>query len=60
LKCCVDWSQVGKTDYMNAMIISAVDVSVLNKLLFHALTEDIYSREMFIKSIDYSYYYEEN
>lgn len=60
LKCCVDWSQVGKTDYMNAMIISAVDVSVLNKLLFHALTEDIYSREMFMKGIDYSYYYEEN
>ena len=60
LKCCVDWSQVGKTDYMNAMIISAVDVSVLNKLLYHALTEDIHSREMFMKGIDYSYYYEEN
>lgn len=60
LKCCVDWSQVGKTDYMNAMIISAVDVSVLNKVLYHALTEDIHSREMFMKGIDYSYYYEEN
>ena len=60
LKCCVDWSQVGKTDYMNAMIISAVDVSVLNKLLYHALTEDIHSSEMFMKGIDYSYYYEEN
>ena len=60
LKCCVDWSQVGKTEFMNAMIISAVDVSVLNKVLYHALTEDIHSREMFMKGIDYSYYYEEN
>lgn len=60
LKKCVDWSKISKTNYMNAMIISSVDTSELNKLLKHALTEDINSREMYMKGIDYSYYYEEN
>ena len=60
LKKCVDWSKISKTNYMNAMIISSVDTSELFKLLKHALTEDINSREMYMKGIDYSYYYEEN
>ena len=60
LKKCVDWSKISKTNYMNAMIISSVDTSELYKLLKHALTEDINSREMYMKGIDYSYYYEEN
>lgn len=45
---------------MNAMIISTVDSSVLQQLLKTALTSDIHSREMYMKGIDYSYYYEEN
>ena len=45
---------------MNAMIISSVDSSILNTLLKTALTTDIKSREMYMKGIDYSYYYEEN
>lgn len=60
LKKCVDWSKISKTNYMNAMIISSVDSSVLNLLLKTALTTDIKSREMYMKGIDYSYYYEEN
>ena len=60
LKRCVDWSKIGKNDYMNAMVKSSVDSSPLCHLLAHALTDDIYSREMFMKGIDYSYYYEEN
>ena len=60
LKKCVDWSKISKTNYMNAMIISSVDSSVLNSLLKTALTTDIKSREMYMKGIDYSYYYEEN
>ncbi|MDX2190892.1 MAG: Fic family protein [Bacteroidota bacterium] len=60
LKCCVDWSKISKADYMNAMIISTVDSSELLKLLKRALTTDIHSREMYMKGIDYSYYYEEN
>ena len=60
LKKCVDWSKISKTNYMNAMIISSVDSSVLHALLKTALTSDIISREMYMKGIDYSYYYEEN
>jgi len=60
LKGCVDWSKIPKADYMNAMIISTVDSSQILKLIKHALTTDIHSREMYMKGIDYSYYYEEN
>ena len=60
LKKSVDWSRIGKTDYMNAMMQSAAHASVLQKLLKNALTDQIDSREMFMKGIDHSYYYEEN
>ena len=60
LKYCADWSKIGKTDYMNAMVKSAVNSSTLKKLLKNALTSQIDNREMFMKGIDYSYYYEEN
>lgn len=60
LKCCVDLSKISKNNYKNAMIISTVDSSELLKLIKRAITTDIDSREMFMKGIDYSYYYEEN
>lgn len=60
MKKCVDWSKIGKTDYMNAMVKSALNNSSLKKLLNNALTDQIDNREMFMKGIDYSYYYEEN
>lgn len=60
LKKCVDWSKIGKTEYMNAMVKSSLNPSPLYKLLKNALTDEIHSREMFMKGIDYSYYYEEN
>lgn len=59
LKKCVDWSKITKENYMNAMIISNVDFMVLAQLLEKALTDKINDREMFMKGIDYSYYYEE-
>ena len=59
LKQCVDWSKISKQDYMNAMILSPVKRDVLHTHLYNALTNKIYSREMFMKGIDYSYYYEE-
>jgi len=59
LKKCVDWSKIKKENYMNAMIISTVDSSVLMQLITTALTTKIKDREMFMKGIDYSYYYEE-
>jgi cell filamentation protein len=60
LKKCVDWSRIRKESYMNAMIISTVDSSALMQLIETALTSKINDREMFMKGIDYSYYYEEN
>lgn len=60
LKKCVDWSLIGKNEYMNAMIESPVNSIVLMKLIKNSLTTEINSREMFMKGIDYSYYYEEN
>ncbi len=60
LKKCVDWSKISKKDYMNAMIQSPTNSNVLKKLLRNALTDKINDREMFMKGIDYSYYYEEN
>jgi cell filamentation protein len=60
LQRCIDWSKISKVNYMNAMVISTVDSSELHKLIKRALTADIHSREMYMKGIDYSYYYEEN
>ncbi len=60
LKRCVDWSKISKQDYMNAMILSPTKSSVLKTLLEKALTAKINDLEMFMKGIDYSYYYEEN
>ncbi len=59
LKKCVDRSKIGKSDYMQAMIESPYNSTQIRDLINTALTDDIYSREMFMKGIDYSYYYEE-
>ncbi len=59
LKRCVDWSKIGKNDYMNAMVQSPSNSKEIKNLLKNALTDEIDSREMFMKGIDYSYYYEE-
>ncbi len=60
LKKCVDWSKIGKSDYLNAMKQSPTESSVLKRLLKNALTNKINDRDMFLIGIDYSYYYEEN
>ncbi len=60
LKKCVDWSKISKRDYMNAMMLSPTRSDVLKTLLKNALTTKINDREMFMKGIDYSYYYEDN
>ena len=58
LKQCVDWSQIDKTDYLSAMRESVVNPSKIFRLIEGALTDDIYNREIIMKGIDYSYYYE--
>lgn len=60
LKKCVDWSQINKNDYLQAMEKSSADSTVIKSLLSGALTDKIDDREIFMKGIDYSYYYEEN
>ena len=59
LKKCVDWSKIAKKDYFDAMQKSHSEGTDIKKLLKDALTDEINSREMFMKGIDYSYYYEE-
>jgi len=56
---CVDWSKIGKRDYLNAMIESEMNSDKIRGLLRQALTDKIDDRETFMKGIDYSYYYEQ-
>ena len=60
LKKCVDWSRIPKRDYLAAMVKSVVDAKPIKSLLRKALTDKIADREIFMKGIDYSYYYEES
>lgn len=56
---CVDWSQIDKKDYLAAMRQSTTDATAIKSLLQGALTDKIDDRELFMKGIDYSYYYEQ-
>ena len=60
LKRCVDWSQIDKNEYLTAMRESVSDSTHIKALVKPALTTKIDDREMFMKGIDYSYYYEQN
>ena len=59
LKLCVDWSKINKKEYLAAMEKSVTDAAPIKALLQLALTDRINDREMFMKGIDYSYYYEQ-
>ncbi|MCD8052666.1 MAG: Fic family protein [Lachnospiraceae bacterium] len=54
----VDWSKVEKEDYLLAMERSPIRDIEIKYLLRNALTDDIRSREVYMKGIDHSYYYE--
>lgn len=56
---CIDWSKIDKKEYLEAMRRSIVDISIIKVLLKEALTDKIDDREIFMKGIDYSYYYEQ-
>lgn len=56
---CVDWSKIGKRDYLSAMIESEMNSEKIRGLLRQALTDKIDDRETFMNGIDYSYYYEQ-
>ena len=54
----VDWSKVDKEDYLLAMERSPIKDIEIKYLLKTALTDQIDSREVYMKGIDHSYYYE--
>jgi len=56
---CIDWSKIEKKSYLDAMAQSPVNSRPIYELLKSALVDDIENRELFLKGIDYSYYYEE-
>ena len=58
LKKVVDWSKVDKDDYLLAMERSPIKDTEIKHILKSALTDDINSREVYMKGIDHSYYYE--
>lgn len=58
LKRVVDWSQIDKEDYLLAMERSPVKDIEIKHLLKNALTDKINDREIYMKGIDHSYYYE--
>ena len=55
----IDWSKIKKEEYLDAIRVSVYSDKQIKALLKSALTTDINSRELFMKGIDYSYYYEE-
>ena len=59
MKICVDWSKIDKKAYLDAMHKSTTDASSIKALLQVALTDKIDEREIFMKGIDYSNYYEQ-
>ena len=54
----VDWNKIDKEDYLSAMIRSPIKDIEIKHLLKNALTDKINDREIFMKGIDVSYYYE--
>jgi cell filamentation protein len=59
LRFCVDWSKIDKRAYHSAMENSIADSTPIKALLKSALTDKIDDRDMFMKGVDYSYYYEQ-
>lgn len=54
----VDWSRIDKEDYLLAMERSPIRDIEIKHLLRNALTDDVDSREVYMKGLDHSYYYE--
>lgn len=56
---CIDWARINKNDYFEAIVRSHVKTTELRELLRSALTDKINDREVYMKGIEQSYYYEE-
>ena len=55
---CINWQQIDKKDYLDAMKKSPFNEEPIRNLLKEAITDRIDDLEIFMKGIDYSYYYE--
>lgn len=58
LKKVIDWSRINKEDYLLAMERSPIKDVEIKQLLIAALTDEIHNRDVYMKGIDTSYYYE--
>lgn len=59
LNMCIDWPKIKKDDYLSAMKEGSINPKYFFELLRNVLTDKAEDRKLFIKGIDYSYYYEE-
>jgi len=59
LKVCINWFKIDKKEYLDAMKVSPTNDKKIKNLIKNSLTKDINNRELFMKGIDTSYYYEE-
>ena len=58
IKKVIDWSRIDKNKYLQAMERSPINDAEIKKILSDALTEKIFDREIFMKGLDASYFYE--
>lgn len=55
----IDWAKIDKQSYLNAMIDSPIDDTKIKELLKTSLTSDINNRDIYLRGIDQSYYFED-
>lgn len=55
----IDWTKLDKQSYLNAMIDSPIDDTKIKELLKTSLTSDINNRDIYLRGIDQSYYFED-
>lgn len=55
----INWTKIDKQSYLNAMIDSPIDDTKIKELLKTSLTSDINNRDIYLKGIDQSYYFED-
>lgn len=55
----INWTKIDKQSYLNAMIDSPIDDTKIKELLKTSLTSDINNRDIYLRSIDQSYYFED-
>ena len=55
----INWTKIDKQSYLNAMIVSPIDDTKIKELLKISLTSDINNRDIYLRGIDQSYYFED-